>query len=282
MNVSRTPAPRDAPVVVVGELDGFHSGHRGLVRSAELVSARFRRALVGVVIDAADQDAELMEPDARCAAVVRAGVPSVHCISFDSSQDMADIVDHVIDRFAPALVVLSCVPDPASSPRLPRLASGFERRGIGVIEVERTTVGGAPVNALLGRPYSLVGPVVHGQQLGRTIGFPTANLEPPPRRLVPRSGVYAALAHVDGIVQLAAVNIGTRPTVDDSARLLIEAHLLDFAGDLYGLSLRLDLVARLRDERRFGGLDALTAQLGRDVADARSVLADHLAMAESD
>ena len=124
----------------------------------------------------------------------------------------------------------------------------------------------------LGRRYSLAGRVQMGDQRGRTIGFPTINLgTPPARKLLPPAGVYAAVAQTPGGAFPAMMNLGPRPTVDD-ARQTVEAHLLDFTGDLYGAAVRLDLVAHLRPIRRFSGLPELTEQLAADRLAARTAL----------
>lgn len=124
----------------------------------------------------------------------------------------------------------------------------------------------------LGRRYSLTGTVQPGDRRGRTIGFPTINLgTPPARKLLPPAGVYAVIAQTPGGAYGAMMNLGARPTVSD-ARQTVEAHLLDFAGDLYGASVRLDLVAHLRAIRRFNGLRELTEQLALDRLAARTAL----------
>jgi riboflavin kinase/FMN adenylyltransferase len=124
----------------------------------------------------------------------------------------------------------------------------------------------------LGRRYSLSGRVQRGDQRGRTIGFPTINLgTPPARKLLPPAGVYAAIAQTPGGAYPAMMNLGARPTVAD-ARQTVEAHLLDFSGDLYGAAVRLDFVSLLRPIQRFAGLQALTAQLALDRLAARSAL----------
>ncbi|MES3034126.1 MAG: bifunctional riboflavin kinase/FAD synthetase [Gemmatimonadota bacterium] len=124
----------------------------------------------------------------------------------------------------------------------------------------------------LGRRYALTGTVQRGDQRGRTIGFPTINLgTPPARKLLPPAGVYAAVAQTPGGAYGAMMNLGARPTVAD-ARQTVEAHLLDFSGDLYGADVRLDLVAHLRPIRRFGGLQELTEQLALDRLAARTAL----------
>ena len=155
-------------------------------------------------------------------------------------------------------------------------------------------------NKLLGRPYSLVGPVVGGQRLGRTIGFPTANIELPPEKFLPRFGVYAVRVSVKdggGIMQDASssykwekpksliprqasdlsfingvMNVGCRPTVN-GLQLTVEVHLLDWSGDLYGQTLSASLIEFLRPEQKFASLDALKTQIQVDCEVARKVLA---------
>jgi len=117
--------------------------------------------------------------------------------------------------------------------------------------------------ALLGHPYYLDGVVVEGRRKGREIGFPTANLQTA-NELIPPDGVYATTVTVDGVVHAAITNIGLRPTFGDSTVRTIETHLLKFTGDLYGRSVRLAFVQRLRDERRFEDVDALRAQIEAD------------------
>jgi riboflavin kinase/FMN adenylyltransferase len=131
------------------------------------------------------------------------------------------------------------------------------------------------VERQLGRPHAISGLVVPGAGRGRTIGVPTANLAEV-REALPPHGVYACLvdrveANGARLLGRAAVNIGERPTLE--AGFSIEAHLLDFSGDLYGAGLRLHFVERLREERRFSGIEELTAQIGRDLSAARAVLA---------
>jgi riboflavin kinase/FMN adenylyltransferase len=127
---------------------------------------------------------------------------------------------------------------------------------------------------VLGRPHALSGPVVHGDERGRGIGFPTANLEA--AEMLPADGVYKTLVDEvgpDGRARRLAdgvTNVGVRPTVGGGRRT-VETHLLDFDRDLYGATLRVHLVARLRGEQRFGSLDELKAQIARDVAAARAL-----------
>jgi riboflavin kinase / FMN adenylyltransferase len=136
---------------------------------------------------------------------------------------------------------------------------------------------------LLGRPYTLLGEVVQGQQLGRTIGFPTANLRVPPEKFLPCNGVYRVGVRFEGEagINLGVMNIGDRPTVEGK-QLTLEVHLLDWAGDLYGKTLAVELESFLRPEQRFESLDALKAQIQRDCQMARqefeAIAADRLGL----
>lgn len=127
---------------------------------------------------------------------------------------------------------------------------------------------------LLGHGHVLTGQVVHGRQIGRTLGIPTANLSLPEGVLLPRRGVYAASAQVGALHRLAVVNIGSRPTVSGQS-VTIEPWLLDFEGDLYGQTLSLSLHAFLRPERRFASLDALREEILRNAAQTRAFFREH-------
>jgi riboflavin kinase/FMN adenylyltransferase len=130
------------------------------------------------------------------------------------------------------------------------------------------------VAELLGRPFSLTGTVVHGLGRGRTIGIPTANLAPAERYVIPGRGVYAVDARIDGGSERhrGVMNIGVKPTfADDPPEPTLEVHLIGFDGDLYGRTLKVEFLARIRDERKFPGADALIAQIRRDIEEAGRV-----------
>jgi riboflavin kinase/FMN adenylyltransferase len=129
--------------------------------------------------------------------------------------------------------------------------------------------------ALLGRPYTLTGAVVRGDQRGRLLGFPTANLRLDPVKLIPGNGVYAVRVRLPGADDTAtgAANIGVRPTFGEGSPPVVEVHLLDREIDLYGQQLSVQFAARIREERRFPGVDALKAQIAADAAQARVLLA---------
>ena len=126
----------------------------------------------------------------------------------------------------------------------------------------------------LGHPHILTQTVRHGRRIGHTIGIPTVNLVPPPHVLVPGDGVYVARVCLeDGSSYAAVTNVGTRPTVNNGSDLTVESWMLDFDGDLYGQSIRVEFYKRLRDEIRFDSLDALKAEIRRNADDARAYFA---------
>jgi riboflavin kinase/FMN adenylyltransferase len=117
--------------------------------------------------------------------------------------------------------------------------------------------------ALLGHPYYIDGIVVEGKRRGRELGFPTANLQTE-NELLPPNGVYATTTTIDGVVHASLTNVGVQPTFGDTTETMIEAYVLGFDGDLYGRTVRLGFVQRLRDERKFEDVDALRAQIEAD------------------
>jgi riboflavin kinase/FMN adenylyltransferase len=171
----------------------------------------------------------------------------------------------------------------------PHLEAGGERHGFGTEQVGSVVAGGLRVSStairsalatgdlatatrLLGRPYRMVGRVSQGRQLGRQLGFPTANVRLH-RRVSPVNGIFAVRVHgIEERVLDAVASIGTRPTVD-GVEPLLEVHVFDFSGDLYGRHIAVDFVARLRDEVRFDDLEALRRQMELDADGARRLLA---------
>lgn len=128
-------------------------------------------------------------------------------------------------------------------------------------------------NSLLGHPFFLTGEVTEGRQIGRHIGFPTANLSLPREKLLPACGAYAVWVHLpDGTKRGGMLCIGHRPTIETNGETSVEVHIFDFNGILYGESISIDFIAKLRDEQHFASLDALQQQLTRDAASAREII----------
>jgi riboflavin kinase/FMN adenylyltransferase len=122
---------------------------------------------------------------------------------------------------------------------------------------------------MLGRPYGVEGVIIRGNRRGHTIGFPTANLKPH-NRVIPKFGVYATATLIDGVWRRSITNIGVRPTFEDTSEPSIESYIFDFDGDLYGDVLRVRFLHRIRDEKKFNGIDELRSQIERDTARARN------------
>jgi riboflavin kinase/FMN adenylyltransferase len=287
-------------VVAVGTFDGVHEGHRHLLGELRRRAAALGASAVVVTCDPPPRNVlhpEAAEPlltsvDERV-ALLGAAVDHVEVLPFNrevAGQTAEQFCQGLVDRLG--MVELVGGPDlalgraRAGTPEVLREIGG--RLGFTVTVLDQVSLGGAPVRSgqirallregnvaeaakLLGRVPTLSGIVVQGDQRGRTIGVPTANVEPPPSRLVPANGVYAVRAGVGADRHPGVMNVGVRPTVG-GVRRVIEVHLLDFDGDLYGQELTVEMVARLRDEQRFPSLDALVAQIRADIARARELL----------
>lgn len=274
--------------VAVGEFDGVHIGHREVIAGADTVLTFEPHPLA--VIKPSAVPRLITTPERRAELVAALGVQELVLIPFDRdfSALTADefVAQVLVERLGATHVAVGenfrygarAQGDTQTLERDPRFAT----RVVPLVEVHgeivssshvRALVGAGDVReaaALLGAPFQLRGEVVHGDKRGRELGYPTANLVPDERYVCPGHGVYACVT-ADGIA--AAVNVGVRPTFTTGRGLLVEAFLLDWSGDLYGVELHLDFLARLRGERRFGSVDALVAQMARDVDDARGLAA---------
>jgi riboflavin kinase/FMN adenylyltransferase len=278
------PRPRD---LAVGEFDGVHAGHREVIRGADTVLTFEPHPRTVVSPESAPK--LLTTLDAKAQLIAELGVRELVVIPFDgtfAAQSPESFVEHVLVEALDARRV-----SVGENFRFGHRARGdvpllqahdaFETRVARLVELDGQIVSSTHIRGLvtagdvatagrfLGAPFGMRGPVVHGDKRGRTLGFPTANVVPDPRMVVPDHGIYACRAHVAGETHVAAVNVGIRPTFKTGRGLLVEAFLLDFAGDVYGQELRLDFLARLRGERRFDSVEALVEQMDRDVAETR-------------
>ena len=287
-----------AVVVALGNFDGVHLGHRSvLARAGE--EARRRDGLVVAatfwphprsVLGRGGPPGLLTTLDGRREELLRSGADQVRVIPFDealSKKSPREFVEDVLigDLGAAAVVVgenfrfgYKASGDVEDLTRIMREHGGdahaVEVRGNGA-EISSTRIrelllGGEVAEAaeLLGRPYAVRGEVVVGDRRGKTIGFPTANVGPDPAVVVPERGVYACVVRVEKDVHPACTNVGVAPTFG-RGESKIEAHLLDFDGDLYGQAVDVLFLRRIRGERRFGGVEELKEQIGRDVEEAR-------------
>jgi riboflavin kinase/FMN adenylyltransferase len=297
--------PADS-VVTIGVFDGVHRGHRALIgrarrqaeeRGLRSVAVTFDRHPMEVVRPGS-QPKYLQTLERKVAALLDEGIDLVHVVTFDhafSQQSADEFVGRTLAGPVQARhVVVGANFRFGHGARgdVALLAErgeqlGFEVEAVSLVDVDGVAISSTEVREriaagevewaaeALGRPHVLEGPVVRGDERGRTIGFPTANVEVGDRMQVPANGVYAGHAVVVGRTTTRhpmVVNVGQRPTFEGD-HVTVEAHLLDVDLDLYGEHLALHLEHRLREERRFDGVDELTAQITADVARARELLA---------
>jgi riboflavin kinase/FMN adenylyltransferase len=280
------PRARD---LAVGEFDGVHIGHREVIRGADTVLTFEPHPRAVVAPASAPKLLTTLEIKADLVAAL--GVQELVVIPFDGTfaaqTPEAFIERELVDRLGARRV--SVGEDFRFGHRargdaaLLQAQSAFETRVSRMVELDGSVVSSTHIRGLigageveaaarfLGAHFQMRGTVVHGDKRGRTLGFPTANLVPDPRLVVPDHGVYACRARVDGVERLAAVNVGVRPTFQTGRGLLVEAFLLDFEGDLYGQTLALEFIGRLRGEQRFDTVEGLIEQMDRDVVETRRV-----------
>jgi riboflavin kinase/FMN adenylyltransferase len=296
MKVTWLPdAERRPRHVAVGEFDGVHLGHREVIAGADTVLTFEPHPRVVVAPDAAPK--LLTSLDIKTDLIAGLGVRELVVIPFDRSfaaQEPQEFIDSVLVEQLQAERVsvgenFRFGHKAQGDADLLRRQAAFEARVVPLVEVDGEIVSSTHVrglvvagnleraNRFLGSPFQLRGTVVHGDERGRELGFPTANLVPDNALVYPGNGVYACRAALaDGADWKwwpAATNVGVRPTFVTGRGVLVEAYLLDFDGDLYDRELRIAFLARLRGERRFDTVDGLIEQMHRDVQDARAVAA---------
>ena len=274
------PRPRR---VAVGEFDGVHLGHREVIAGSDTVLTFEPHPLQVVRPEAAPK--LLTTLDAKAELVGQLGVEELVVIPFDDGfahQSPQEFIDQVlVARLHATRVAVGenfrFGHRAAGDPELLASDGRFETLVVPLVEVDGEVVSSSHIRGLvlagevelasrfLGAPFQLIGEVVMGDQRGRTLGFPTANIVPDEAHVTPGHGIYAARA--DG--SCAAVSIGVRPTFGTGRAVLVEAYLIDRDEDLYGRKLRIEFLERLRGERRFDSVDVLVEQMQRDVDDAR-------------
>ena len=271
--------------VAVGEFDGVHLGHREVIRGSDTVLTFEPHPLQVIRPEAAPKLLTSLEVKAELIAGL--GVDELVVIPFDEGfahQTPEEFADHIlVERLRATRVSVGenfrfghkAAGDPAQLATDER----FETRVVPLVEVDGEIVPSSHIRGLvlagevelaarfLGAPFQLRGEVVTGDQRGRSLGFPTANIVPDQALVCPGHGIYAARTPE----ACAAVSIGVRPTFGTGRALLVEAYLLDWDRDLYGQELRIDFLARLRGERRFDSPEALIEQMRLDVERTREL-----------
>ena len=287
--------------VTIGTYDGVHLGHQALLRRLKEHAAQL--ALPTVVLTFEPTPREYLAPDAPPARLtslrerwrILEGMDLDALLLLRFGERLRNLSGEAFagllarDIGARTVVVghdfrFGCNGEATA----PMLVDAGKRLGFAVDIVPPVTLDGARVSSSgvrealkrsdfalaerwLGRPYSMRGRVVHGQRLGRDLGFPTANLRIE-RRRTPLQGIFAVRVHGVEVTPLRGVaSLGTRPTVG-GIQTLLEVHVFDFSADLYGRQIEVEFVAKLRDEENYPTLDALVAQIHRDVAEARRIL----------
>lgn len=301
------PARWSNPVLALGNFDGLHRGHQKILDRLRRVAAE--RGATSVVMIFDPHPPRIVRPDKappllmtktqKLEALARAGVQGAAIVRFTPELSrwspetfvQAVLVDwlHVAEVWVGANFLFGH--DRAGNFTLLRALGaryGFKTEKIDPVRYKDFVVSSTRIRrlvaegrvdeagALLGRQYYVDGTAVRGDGRGRTIGFPTANLCTE-NELLPPHGVYATTATIDGVVRPSVTNIGVRPTVDRSGRTTIETHIFDVDRDLYGATIRVGFVLRLRDERAFDSVDVLRDQIAADCDRAR-VLFGHLSL----
>jgi riboflavin kinase/FMN adenylyltransferase len=271
--------------LAIGTFDGVHLGHREVIRGADTVLTFDPHPLAVIHPEATPKLISTFT--VKRDLIAGLGVDELVVIPFDkgfASQTAEEFVkDVLLERLGAAQVSVG------ENFRFGKFARGtpefledygeFETRVVPLVEAAGEAISSSHIRGLvaagevgpaaefLGGPFLFEGEVVPGDRRGRDLGMPTANLVPDERYVVPGHGVYAAWAHG----YPAAVNVGVRPTFETGRGLLVEAHLIGFDDDLYGETLRIAFIERLRGEKRFESVDDLVAQMNRDVEEAKQI-----------
>ena len=287
--------------LAIGVFDGVHLGHQQIIRQT-IADARQHDA-VALVVTFDQHPNAIVAPDKtppqifsrsqKLRAIEALGADALLEIPFDKnfSEKSGEVFIRELARDLGKIFSICVGADFVFGHRrsgnvalLKTLGAeiGFQVHGHAAVALDGETVSSTRIreairagnldaaSQMLGRPYAICGRVVEGDRIGRQLGFPTANLDPTNLALPPH-GVYAASAKVDGKFLRAALNIGVRPTVAAGLQLRVEAHLLDFGGDLYGTDLEVEIGAKLRAERKFSSPTELREQIARDLVAVREL-----------
>jgi riboflavin kinase/FMN adenylyltransferase len=289
-------------VLTVGNYDGVHLGHQQMIGALKARASQLRSAATVLVFEPSSK--EFIDPDAapprltrwreKFLALAALGVDRLVTLRFDDCMRamtaQAFVDELIVERLGARHIVVGDDFRYGSNAggTIDTLRAAGQAHGFGVEQIPPFILDGVRVSStavrerlefadfpgaarLLGRPYRMLGRVVHGRHLGQTLGFPTANLRLM-RRKSPVWGILAVWSHgIDSRPLPGVASLGTRPTVNGIEPLL-EVHVFDFSGDLYGRKIEIEFVAKLRDEIKFDSLDAMIVQMKVDAAQAREVL----------
>ena len=296
------PTKKEPCVLALGNFDGVHLGHRRLLEHGLGQAVRLGVGLSVLIFEPhplkvlfPERELKLLSTTAeRLLYLETIGVQTVYHLPF--TREMANTSpEQFVEEILLPLGVIHVVVGfnysfGAQGRGNPELLQALgKKHGFGVSVLQAQSIAGRVISSssirkallhgdirlassLLGRPPCLRGTVVHGEERGRQLGYPTANLLSSEDYLIPKRGVYAVWAYLDGKRVSGMMNIGMKPTFHDLYTTMVEVHFFDFSGDLYGTEIMVHIAQRLRDERKFNGIDELLMQLKKDRVQAESIL----------
>ncbi|MCB8964370.1 MAG: bifunctional riboflavin kinase/FAD synthetase [Bacteroidales bacterium] len=292
--------------ITIGFFDGLHAGHRALIR--EVLKAAELMNLGSAVVTFWPHPRLVLKKDPeklrflttlneKSKIVSKSGVDFLIVQEFTPQYfnlEPADFIDYLVNNYHVKHIVVGAdhrfgKDGKGNADLLKQLGAekGFSVQIIDQLVIDNTDISSTKIreallkgnieraNQMLGYPYLITGAVESGNQLGRKLGFPTANIRPnDPLKLIPLEGVYAAIVSINGEIKQGMLNIGFRPTVENSRRQTIEVHIFDFEQEIYNSGIEVALIKRLRNEKRFQSIDLLQAQLLQDKTLAIEALKD--------
>lgn len=300
------PTNKEPCVLALGNFDGVHLGHRRLLEHGLGQARRLGVGLSVLIFDPhplkllfPERELKLLSTTSERLSYLEAiGVQTVYHLPF--TREMANTSpEEFVEKILLPIGVIHAVVGfnysfGAQGRGNPELIQALgKQHGFGVSVLQAQSIGGRVIssssirkallhgdiilaNSLLGRPPCLRGTVVHGEERGRQLGYPTANILPEEDYLIPKRGVYAVWADLDGKRVSGMMNIGMKPTFHDLYTTMVEVHFFNFSGDLYGREIMVHIVERLRDERKFNGINELLMQLKKDSVKAEQILRETL------
>ena len=279
--------------LAIGIFDGVHRGHRALIEEAQADAKKTGGTAVVMTFEPhpmmffqrTEPPLRLSSPRHKELLLARQGVTHLAVLPFEAGR-AGQTAEEFVEELRAACRPLGGVvvgadwkfgKGRAGDVTLLKRMGGFEVDGIPAVTIQGKPISSTAIRLAvargdlplaeeaLGRPYAVFGRVVPGRKLGRELGFPTANLETDGFQLPP-DGVYAVLVRIGEKTFAGVANLGVRPTVSRGDKRMLEVHLFDFDGDLYGLEIEVEFLRFVREEKKFGSMEELRAQIGRDVA----------------
>lgn len=292
-------------VVSVGSFDGVHRGHQAVLRAVVNRAEQFGLTAVAMTFEPQPREffaeerapARLMRLREKIEALVALGLDRIVCLQFNRALRGLSADEFIVRVLVDGLRVKHLIVGDDfrfgcdRSGDLGMLCDYGKRYNFTVQDTQTLETQGERISStlvrktieqgdfqrvaeLIGRPFSIKGRVVHGQQLGRKLGFPTANVQLH-RYRAPLSGVFAVYVTVANRTFVGAANVGVRPTIGEGLKPLLEVHLLDFSGDLYGQFVSVEFVRKIRDEKKFNDLEDLACRIRKDIQEITRWFAKH-------